>query len=320
MSTILVTGSAGFIGFHTAKALLDRGELVVGVDNLNEYYDSDLKRARNNILLSNPNYTFYHDSLANDQLYSEKLSQYSFTAVCHLAAQAGVRYSLSHPLEYEENNLKAFLLLLEFMRKQKLKKLVFASSSSVYGSNEMPKDGFNEQQALSSPISLYGATKIANEVMAHSYHRLYGISCVGLRFFTAYGEWGRPDMAYYSFTKAILNREPIKIFNHGNMSRDMTYISDIVDGILASLDSKLKFEIMNLAYSHAIQLGKIVESLEKTIGIEAIKKYESIKPGDLKDTYGNISKAQKLLHFKPQVSLEDGLQRFVRWYKEYHQL
>ncbi|HVZ58236.1 MAG TPA: SDR family NAD(P)-dependent oxidoreductase, partial [Patescibacteria group bacterium] len=242
-SGVLVTGSAGFIGFHVTKRLLARGESVIGIDNLNDYYSVALKHDRNKILRENKNYQFFQLDISHAEEVMEVFAQITTDKICHLAAQAGVRYSLQNPQIYVDTNVKGFVNILEAAREHDIKDIVYASSSSVYGNNTMPPTGFSERDAVNQPISMYGMTKRANELTAYTYHHLYQMNLTGLRFFTAYGPWGRPDMAYYSFTKAILDGKPIKVFNHGKMKRDFTYIDDVVDGVIKAIDSPYGYEI-----------------------------------------------------------------------------
>lgn len=316
--SIMVTGSAGFIGFHVAKTLLERGEKVVGYDNVNDYYDQDLKWARNSILEGYDNYKFYHKDLCDYESLEKTFDQHNITRMCHLAAQAGVRYSIDNPQAYQRSNLEAFTNVLEVCRHKEVDNLVFASSSSVYGGcTEIP---FSEDYDITHPISFYAATKVANEVMAHSYHHLYGIPCSGLRFFTVYGPWGRPDMAMYLFTENMLQDKPIDVFNYGNMKRDFTYIDDIVSGVISSIDNPFDYEIFNLGNHTTVNLMYVINKLEEALGIEAEKNMLPMQPGDVEKTYADISKAKNMLGFEPKTSVEKGIEHFVEWYKKYHDL
>ena len=316
--THLVTGSAGFIGFHLTKRLLEKGQEVVGADNLNSYYDPQLKKARLTILKKFPRFSFYQLDIANMVDFENVFTENKIDKVCHLAAQAGVRYSLENPHIYEQSNMVGFLNLLELMRQYKVKNLVYASSSSVYGGiKEIP---FKEEAKIDQPVSLYAATKAANELYAHVYHHLYGLNTVGLRFFTVYGPWGRPDMALFLFTKAILENQPIKVFNNGKMKRDFTYIDDIVDGILLSLDkvSQLGYEVFNLGCSNQVELLSFIEAIENKLGKKAKKEMFPLQPGDVPETYADVSKAKKLLGYQPKVMVEEGIDKFINWYNDYY--
>lgn len=320
---ILVTGVAGFIGFHVATALLDRGDIVLGIDNLNDYYDVSLKEARLKKLeeyaKTKPrSFVFVKEDIAQGDALQQIVKHHKIDAICHLAAQAGVRYSLTNPFVYEESNLKGTLTILELARKHKINHVVFASSSSVYGGNT--KIPFAEEDPVNQPISLYAATKRAGELMCHSYHYLYGMNITCLRFFTVYGPYGRPDMAMFIFTKNILNGKPIEVYNHGKMKRDFTYISDIVSGVIASLDKPRGFAIINLGNSQSVELLYFIACLEKELGKKAEKKLLPLQPGDVPETFADISRAKRLLGFEPKTKIEDGVKRFVVWYKSYYAL
>ena len=303
---ILLTGAAGFIGFHVAKALLDRGDEVVGIDNLSDYYDPKLKDARL-ALLDHERFTFVKHDL-EDPIKIES----SFDVICHLAAQAGVRYSIENPRVYEQSNALGTLNVFEFARQQSIDRVVFASSSSVYGNTDSIP--FREDAVEDRPISLYAATKRANELYAYTYHHLFGIKMTGLRFFTVYGPWGRPDMAYYSFTKAILEGVPIDVYNNGDQSRDFTYITDIVQGVLAAIDTPFDYEIINLGRGKPEKLFDFIAEIERAIGTTAFKNLLPMQPGDVPSTYADVSKANRLLGYDPKVDLTDGIPRFVEWY------
>jgi UDP-glucuronate 4-epimerase len=315
---VLVTGSAGFIGFHTTKALLEQGRHVVGIDNINDYYTQDLKWARNTILDKYDNYRFFHADLCNSQAIKTIFKDNKIDKICHLAAQVGVRYSIENPYEYQKSNLEGFTNILEIARHSKVRNFVFASSSSVYGGNK--KVPFPVEDNVNNPISFYAATKVANEVMAFSYHHLYNIPMVGLRFFTVYGPWGRPDMAYYKFTDKILRGEPIDIYNHGDLKRDFTYIDDIVDGVISALDKSFDFEIFNLGNHKSVNLLEFITTLEEKLGKKAVKNMLPMQPGDMKETYADISKSIRLLGFQPKIDIQEGLGRFVEWYKKYYHI
>lgn len=311
----LVTGAGGFIGFHVAQALLGRGDAVIGLDNMNDYYDPALKYDRVERLLHYPGFTFLKGDIADYELLSEVFENHDLGKVCHLAAQAGVRYSLENPFIYERSNVLGFLNILEACRRFKLD-MVYASSSSVYGGNT--KIPFSMQDRTDSPISLYAATKKANELMAYTYHHLYGIRCTGLRFFTVYGPWGRPDMALFKFTKAILEGKEIEVYNHARMKRDFTYIEDIVAGVLAALDKEYDCEVFNLGNSQPVELSYFIECLEKKLGRAARKKMLPMQPGDVEATYADIEYSTDWLGFLPKTSIEKGISEFVDWYLSYY--
>ena len=325
--TILVTGVAGFIGSHLAKALLERGEQVVGIDNLNDYYDPALKEARLAFLRDNSAFTFHRLELADQKALPELCaSMPEIEVMVHLAAQAGVRYSLEHPHAYIDANVTGQLVVMEACRRlPHLKHLVYASSSSVYGANT--KLPFSIEDPVDRPVSLNAATKRSVELMAECYSRLYGLPMTGLRFFTVYGPWGRPDMSPYIFTKAILEGRPIRIFNDGDMRRDFTYIDDIVAGTRAALertpeavDGGPPHRVYNLGNHRAEELMRFIEVLEQACGREAIKEFAEMQPGDVKETYADIEASRRDLGFEPTTSIEEGLPRFVKWYREYHRV
>ncbi len=315
MKTILVTGAAGFIGYHLSQRLLADGHRVIGLDNFNSYYDVSLKEARHAQLVAHPHYTGIRGDLCDEGLLGRIGQEHRPDLVCNLAAQAGVRYSLENPLAYGKSNLEGFLRVLEFCRHHKVPRLVYASSSSVYGGNT--KVPFSEDDPVDRPISLYAATKKANELMAHSYSHLYGFQSIGLRFFTVYGPWGRPDMAYWLFTKAMLKGEAIPVFNHGDMLRDFTYIDDIIQGVQAALfaEGLEPFEIFNLGNHQCESLGHFIDVLGEALGITPRKTMLPMQPGDVYQTYADIAKAQRKLHYQPSTPIETGLRRFVEWYK-----
>lgn len=313
----LVTGSAGFIGFYVSKRLLENGHIVVGIDNLNNYYDPQLKKDRLKILSKFANFIFYKKDISNLVSLEKIFIQHQFDKVCNLAAQAGVRHSIDNPFLYEKSNIQGFLNILEMIKKYQIKDIVYASSSSVYGGiKETP---FREDMKIDQPISIYAVTKATNELMANAYHNLYGINTVGLRFFTVYGPWGRPDMAYFSFTKLILNNKPIQVFNSGQMKRDFTYIDDIVDGIVSALDrtSVLKNKVINLGNSHPVNLLDFIDCLENNLKKVAKKEFLPLQSGDVLETYADISLAQKTLDFKPKINIQQGLKNFTDWYLSY---
>lgn len=310
---VLVTGGAGFIGFHVAKALLERGDEVVIVDHLSNYYDVSLKKAR---LAQLPNVTVYTVDIADFAALRKVFVEHHFDKICHLAAQAGVRYSLQNPHAYFHSNNLGTLCLLELMKEFGVADLVYASSSSVYGSNE--KVPFSIEDRVDSPLSLYAATKRHNEHMAHVYHKLYGINCFGLRFFTVYGPWGRPDMALFKFTKAISEGEPIEIYNYGEHQRDFTYITDIVAGVLAALDKVQGYDLFNLGGNHPIDLGYFISCIENELGVKAQKIMKPLQKGDVPKTYADIEHTKAVLGWEPKVGIEQGINGFIRWYKDYY--
>lgn len=315
---ILVTGAAGFIGFHLAKRLLEEGRAVVGLDNLNNYYDVQLKKARLAQLKKFSGFEFVKLDIADTQAIEKFFQKFRFEKILHMAAQAGVRYSLTHPHVYGASNLTGFLNILEACRKTGAKHLVFASSSSVYGSNV--KIPFSEQDRVDAPISLYAATKRANELMAHAYAHLYKISCTGLRYFTVYGPWGRPDMALFLFTKAILQDEPIEIFNQGEMERDFTYIDDVVEATLRILEKtpKSNFNVYNIGNASPVKLMDCIQTLEASLDKPAQKKFRDLQPGDVPKTFADVSHLAKDFSFQPQTPIKKGIEHFVNWYREYY--
>lgn len=334
MKKILVTGAAGFIGFHLSKKLLSRGDQVIGLDNLNDYYDVSLKSARLAQIKDKDNFTFYKIDLTDRNNIEQLFTEYKFDVVVNLAAQAGVRYSLINPRAYIDSNLVGFTNILEGCRHHKVKHLVFASSSSVYGSNT--KIPFSVHDNVDHPVSLYAASKKANELMAHTYSHLYRLPCTGLRFFTVYGPWGRPDMALFIFTKAILEGKPIDVFNHGKMQRDFTYIDDIVEGVTKVTDlipqpnpnwsgdrpdpgtSNAPYKIYNIGNNQPIELIKFIETIEDCLGIKAQKNMLPIQPGDVLTTYADVQDLAKDLGFKPSTPIEVGVKKFIDWYKDYY--
>jgi len=311
---ILITGSAGFIGFNLSRQLLDQGYKIVGVDNFNDYYNVKLKEARSDILQKYPNYIEKRINLTDLVGLEAIFREYKISHICNLAAQAGVRYSIQHPHIYEESNIAGFLNILEMARHFDVSRLVFASSSSVYGGNtKMP---FTETDTVDTPVSLYAASKKANELMAHSYSHLYGFQSIGLRFFTVYGPWGRPDMAMWLFIKAIKAKSPIKVFNNGNMKRDFTYIDDIISGVCGALfaDNLDKYEIFNLGNHKSEHLLEMISIIESELGVEAIKELLPMQPGDVPESYADIAKAQSKLNFEPKTSISEGIPKFAEWY------
>lgn len=329
---ILVTGIGGFIGFHLGQKLLTNGEIVVGLDNLNSYYDVNLKQARLDQLLQNENFQFFQLDLADRVKIAELFSMCQPDVVVHLAAQAGVRYSLTNPHAYVDSNLVGFVNILEGCRHSSVQHLVYASSSSVYGSNT--KIPFAVDDRVDYPVSLYAATKKANELMAYTYSHLYSIPTTGLRFFTVYGPWGRPDMAYFLFTRSILKGEPISVFNYGKMRRDFTYIDDIVEGIVRVIDkvpnsgvnreetlavqTSAPYRLYNIGNNQPVELLHFIETLEDCLGVKAKKNLLPMQPGDVPETYADIENLEKEVGFKPHTPLKVGLQRFVDWYCSYY--
>ncbi len=332
--TILVTGAAGFIGFHLCQSLLARGDEVIGIDNLNDYYDVSLKKDRLAQLDGKPTFRFHQLDLADQAAMEQLFAQHRFDVVVNLAAQAGVRYSLTNPHAYINSNLVGFTNILEGCRHSDVKHLVFASSSSVYGANtKMP---FSVHDNVDHPVSLYAATKKANELMAHTYSHLYGIPTTGLRFFSVYGPWGRPDMALFLFTKAILAGQPIPVFNHGKMRRDFTYIDDIIEGVVRVMDkipqpnpnwsgdapdpssSKAPYKLYNIGNNQPVELLYFIEVLESWLGKKAEKNMLPIQPGDVPINYADVDDLVKDVGFKPNTPIEVGIERFVTWYRSYY--
>jgi UDP-glucuronate 4-epimerase len=334
LQKVLVTGSAGFIGFHLSRKLLDNNIAVVGLDNLNPYYDPELKKTRLNHLTPNTLYSHVNLDLADRTGMAELFAAHSFDAVVNLAAQAGVRYSLKNPHSYVDTNIVGFVNLLEGCRHSGVRHFVFASSSSVYGANtKMP---FSVHHNVDHPVSLYAASKKSNELMAHTYAHLFGLPATGLRFFTVYGPWGRPDMALFLFTKAILEDRPIDIFNHGKMVRDFTYIDDIVEGVYRVMHripepnttwdgndpdpatSYCPYRIYNIGNNQKVDLMRYIEVLEECLGKKAEKNFLPMQPGDVPATYANVDDLMRDVGFKPNTRIEEGIMRFVAWYREYY--
>ncbi len=312
--TVLVTGAAGFIGFHLAQALQARGNRVIGFDNFNNYYDPRLKRART-AQLKALGIEVIEGDLCHFAALQQLVQQTKPTHIAHLAAQAGVRYSIDNPQAYVKSNLEGFVNVLEVCRHHPGTALIYASSSSVYGANT--KLPFSEQDPTDQQVSLYGATKKSNEVLAASYHHLYGVPVTGLRFFTVYGPWGRPDMAYYSFTQNIIEGKAIKVFNHGKLQRDFTYIDDIVAGTVSAIDLSAGHEIFNLGNHRPVTLEHFIHVVEKAVGRAAIREELPMQAGDVSATYADIGHSQQRLGFEPKTTLEEGIPRFVRWYREW---
>lgn len=319
--TVIVTGAAGFVGMHTAQRLLDRGETVVGVDNFNTYYDPALKPARSALLEKNPAFRMVRMDISDADGFAALVRETGAKRIVHLAAQAGVRYSIENPFAYQQANLTGHLSVLEAARHNTIEHLVYASSSSVYGDRPLDGRGFSESDPTSAPVSLYAATKKANELMSHSYARLYGLPQSGLRFFTVYGPWGRPDMAYFSFTQKILAGQPIEVFGEGRMARDFTYVDDIVDGIVGVLDRPPpghEPRVLNIGDSRPVGLMDMISTLEAALGREAIKVFKPMQPGDVTATFADVSALRALTGYDPKVPLEDGIPRFVDWYRSFY--
>ncbi len=314
MKTILVTGAGGFIGAWTARALKERGHRVVGLDNFNSYYDVQLKRDRVKALI--PDVKMVEADVADRKALEGVFDGDKFDQICHLAAQAGVRHSLKDPYAYENSNNLGTLNLLELCRHRGVGSFVFASSSSVYGGNT--KIPFSADDPVDRPLSLYAATKRANELTARVYHHLFGLRCTALRFFTAYGPWGRPDMALFSFTKSLSEGKPIEVYNQGKMRRDFTFITDIVDGVVAALEKDFPCEIFNLGHADPIELLDFISYIEKALGKTAEKTLKPLQPGDVPATWADIEKSTRLLGFRPRVSLGEGIEKFVDWYQNYY--
>ncbi len=332
MQNILVTGAAGFIGMQTAARLLDRGDTVVGMDNLNDYYSPQLKLDRLAQLTGRPGFQFEKLALEDRDGMAKLFEAHRFDSVIHLAAQAGVRYSITNPHAYVDSNLVGFVNILECCRHQQVDHLTYASSSSVYGANR--KIPFSVDDRVDHPISLYAATKKANELMAHTYSHLYGMPTTGLRFFTVYGPWGRPDMAMWLFTKAILNDQPIDVFNHGRMQRDFTYVADIVEGVIRTSDTipssqpvnattddsqtSAPYRVYNIGNNQPVELMYLIETLEKALGRQAVRNMLPMQPGDVPATFADIDALQRDVGFRPSTPIEEGVQKFVDWYRKYH--
>jgi UDP-glucuronate 4-epimerase len=346
---VLITGSAGFIGFHLANKLLERGDSIVGIDNINDYYDINLKYGRlneagisrvdadsENLVASNRylKYRFIKCDLENEEKINELFQDERFDVVVNLAAQAGVRYSLKNPKAYIKSNIEGFMNILEACRHHNVKNLVYASSSSVYGSNT--KVPFAVSDNVDHPVSLYAASKKSNELMAHTYSHLFNIPTTGLRFFTVYGPWGRPDMALFLFTKSITEKKPIEVYNYGDMIRDFTYIDDIVTGIIKVIDkpakpnnnwsgeipdpstSKAPYQIFNIGNSNPVRLLDFIENIEKELDMTAIKKMMPIQPGDVYKTYADVSELERLFDYKPSTHISTGIKNFIRWYRDFY--
>jgi UDP-glucuronate 4-epimerase len=316
---ILVTGSAGFVGSNVAKALLERGDEVIGVDNFNDYYDVSLKEYRTKELKKYDGYKLYRIDIEDEEELEKVFKENKIDKVCHLAAQAGVRYSIENPYVYGTTNVAGFVNMIHLSKEAGIKHFVYASSSSVYGNND--KIPYSEEDAVENPISLYAATKRANELIAYTYNHLYKMNTIGLRFFTVYGPAGRPDMAYFKFANRMAKGEEIDVYNYGkDMKRDFTYIDDIVDGVLRSIDCDYGYEIFNLGKGDPDELGIFIETLEKHMGIKAKKNLLPMQPGDVMITYADTTKTEKMLGYKPTITLDEGLKKFAQWYKGYYKI
>jgi len=316
--SILVSGAAGFIGFHLSRKLLENGFAVIGYDNVNDYYDPSLKEARLKLLEKFENFTFYRNDLCNFSALEKVFKNHPIEKVCHLAAQAGVRYSLTNPFAYQKSNLEGFLNIIELAKRFQVRNFVYASSSSVYGNNR--KLPFSVKDNVDHPISLYAATKKANELIAHTYSHLYRLPTTGLRFFTVYGPFGRPDMALFLFTQKITTGKAIDVYNKGNMRRDFTYIDDIVNGIIAALETISQYEIFNLGNHRSENLMDFIRLIEHYLGKKAIINYLPIQPGDVPETFADIEHARAVLGFQPTTDIATGIKRFIDWYKAYFQI
>lgn len=322
-SAFLVTGCVGFIGFHMANRLLAEGNEVFGIDNLNDYYDVRLKRDRLAILQRNPRFSFFKGSVENKELLEHVFSLRPFETVIHLAAQAGVRYSLEQPQQYVQANVAGFLNILECCRKRQTKHLIYASSSSVYGNNR--NTPFAETDCTEKPVSMYAVSKKANELMAYAYCHLYKLPATGLRFFTVYGPWGRPDMAVFKFTGDILKGEPIKVYNQGNMKRDFTYIDDVIESISRLIKKgppagTIPYKIYNVGNHKPVELNDLIACLEKELGRKAKKIFLPLQPGDVLETFASVQELEQAINYRPSVSIEEGIKRFAAWYKSYYKI
>ena len=312
---ILVTGAAGFIGYHLCNSLLNDGYDVLGIDNINNYYNKNLKLDRLEKLSKYKNFNFNKIDISDRNSISHSFLNFKPIKVINLAAQAGVRYSLQNPYKYVESNLVGFVNIIELCRQTNVKGFIYASSSSVYGQNNNPP--FSVDDNVDSPISLYAASKKANELIAHSYSHLYGLHTTGLRYFTVYGPWGRPDMAYFKFTEKILKGRSINVFNNGHMKRDFSFIDDIISGTRSAIEKNYKCEIFNLGSSQNKGLMDLIKLIENELDIEANINFKSMQPGDILDIYADISKSKKKLNYNPKISIEDGMPKFINWYKNY---
>lgn len=320
---LLVTGCGGFIGFHLTKRLLDEGCFVTGLDNVNEYYLTKLKIDRLSILKKCQGFSFFKGSVENLELLENLFELNHFDAVIHLAAQAGVRYSLENPYQYVQSNVVGFMNILECCKKWKIEHLLYASSSSIYGGNKSIP--FSVDDCAEKPVSIYAATKKANELMAHTYSHLYKLPTTGLRFFTVYGPWGRPDMAMYIFTDAIVNQKPIEVYNYGNMKRDFTYIDDVVESVFRLFKKgppriTSPYKIYNIGHNQPVELKYLIGCLEEEIGIKGKKVFLPLQAGEVIETFADIDELERDIQYKPMISIEEGIRRFVSWYKDYYKI
>ncbi len=316
MKTILVTGGAGFIGSHLVKKLASSGYKVIIIDNLNDYYDPNLKRDRLKIFLKAVKFIFYKIDITDRKALEKVFKKHKINIVCHLAAQPGVRHSLIDPWIYGATNVQGTINLMELAKNASVEKFILASSSSVYG--QKAKIPFCESYKIDTPASLYGATKMATELIGYAYHHLYGLKVVAFRFFTVYGPWGRPDMAYFKWANLITKSKPIDIYNFGKMKRDFTYIDDIIDGIMAAIKKKFDYEVFNLGNNKKVELEKFISLLENNLGVKAKRNYLGNNPTELIATWAKIDKAKKMLGYNPKISVDQGLNKFVKWYKDYY--
>lgn len=312
---ILITWTSGFIGFHTARFLLERGDIIIGIDNENDYYDVHLKEERRAILEQYPNFFFYKGDLSDFSFMESVFEKEKPEKVLNLAAQAGVRYSLINPFTYVQTNLVGFHNIIELSKRYAVKNFVYASSSSVYGKNK--KQPYSVEDKVDHPMSLYAATKKSNELIAHAYSHLFNLPTTGIRFFTVYGPYGRPDMAYFSFSKKILKKEIIDVFNHGKSVRDLMYIDDIVDGVVRCLDNSFQYEVFNLGNDNPITLEYMISLIEKGLGETAEKNYLPAQPGDVDETWADIEYSKKMLNWEPKVRVEEGMEKTMTWLKSY---
>tara|TARA_Y100000768_G_scaffold521_1_gene371 strand:+ start:4819 stop:5772 length:954 start_codon:yes stop_codon:yes gene_type:complete len=313
---IIVTGVAGFIGYHFANKLLKDGHEVYGIDNLNDYYDSKLKLDRLDLLKSNKNFIFEKIDISNKKNTARVFRDFKPEKVVNLAAQAGVRYSLINPDAYMKSNLVGFLNILELCRSYNVNSLIYASSSSVYGDNE--KKPFSVKDRAYKPVSLYGATKRSNEIIAHSYSHLYGIKTTGLRYFTVYGPWYRPDMAMYIFARKICKNEPIEVYNNGKMKRDFTYIDDVVDGTISAMKKNYNCEVFNIGNNKSEELMDLIKLIEQGLNKKAVIEYKAVQPGDVLETFADIDYSTEKLSYLPKINIDEGVYSFIKWFKEYH--
>ncbi len=318
MKKILITGSSGFIGMHLSKSLLEDGFIVSGIDNMNDYYDVSIKEARLELLLKHNKFSFTNIDISNFEHVKSVFENFKPEMVVNLAAQVGVRYSLKNPHAYIQSNVVGFTNIIEACRIYDIAGLIYASSSSVYGGNKSIP--FSISDRVDNPLSIYAASKKSNELIAHTYNHLYGLNTTGLRFFTVYGPWGRPDMAMYIFANKIINRKEIQVFNHGKMQRDFTYIDDIINGVRASIEKNYPCEVFNLGNNRCENLMDMIGYIEKGLGKKAVINFMDIQPGDIEKTFADIDHARKKLNYEPKTSIPEGIPKFIEWYKLYHKL